>query len=129
MKNLRIFAIHIIVFFVAIFIVLGCFNRSPNEIVKYETYVWVPLYEDPIEGLQSSPYQPIIVRVNEEVQEQTGISLENVVRHGAEVTYNFAYTDESPLVTGYCDSVKILVDKNGKEIGNYDVDFSQDETP
>ena len=74
--------------------------------VQFETYNWNMTSE---EDLIAGPYQPIILKLSENIMAQTGISLESVVNSGGEVIFNFFYTGSSPISTGYSDLVEVII--------------------
>lgn len=109
----------------------GFQSESPEEI-QCETYHWrnysasatEPLYMAPDDAL----YQPITLKIADNIEAQTGISLQKVVEQGGEIIFNFFYTGTSPTITGYCDLVEVIIlTENGKIIEDFILRYTEDD--
>lgn len=103
-------------------------KESPD--IKFETYVWRNLssgtLEPPINN--DDAYLPIVLKISDDVEKQTGISLEKIVNQSGKVIFNFYYTGSSPTVSGYCDLVEIIITtSDGRLIENYLLRFTNGE--
>lgn len=105
----------------------GLFAKETQDI-KFETYTWHNLSPDALEPSVGNDdvYQPIALRISGDVEEHTGIKLEKIVEQGGEVIFNFFYTDTSPLISGHCDLVEIIIlTKEGKLTDDFVLTYTE----
>lgn len=94
--------------------------------IEFDQYIWQNLSPDALEPSfpEDNLYLPIVYKINDNIEDQTGISLQDVVDHGGSVHFNFFYTDNAT----YYELVEVIIlTEDGKIIEDFLLRYTEED--